>query len=252
MPEPAPGVLSASFARVLVWDAPTRVCHWLLVVCFAGAYGTANRGGWEWVHATLGYTASGLVLFRILWGLCGTRYVRFSHSIQRPAAVITYLAQLPYGWSKRYLGHSPASALLVIFFLALALVVCASGWAQRSSTPSMDFGGRLHAAAAGTMLATIGLHMTFILFSSWRSGENLLLSLITGTKWGTPSEAIPSARPRVALLLLAAVLGFWLYQWVSFSGGGRAPEKPIPVVQMTLHFEDVAHLPHHRHAHPAC
>ena len=252
MPESAPGVLSPSFTRVLVWDAPTRVCHWLLAVCFAGAYWTADQEDWESVHATLGCTASGLVLFRILWGFWGTRYARFAHSLQGPAAVARYLAQLPYGWSKRYMGHSPASAISVMVFLALALVLCVSGWAQRAATPSMGFVASLHEVTANMVVSAIGLYMAYILFSSWRSGENLLLALVTGTKFGTANEAIPSARYRVALLLLAAVLGFWLYQWVSFSGGGRATEKPIPVVQTTLHFEDVVHPTHHRHAHPAC
>ena len=62
--------------KILAWDAPVRVFHWLLVLCFAGAYITADSERWRLVHVSLGYTMGGLVAFRILWGLTGTRYAR--------------------------------------------------------------------------------------------------------------------------------------------------------------------------------
>ena len=70
--------------RILVWDAPTRLFHWLLALSFLGAYLTAESEQWRLVHITLGYTMAALVGFRLVWGMVGTRYARFSASYGPP------------------------------------------------------------------------------------------------------------------------------------------------------------------------
>ena len=73
-----PHAPQAGTRRVLVWDAPVRLFHWLTVLSFAGAYLTAESERWRLLHVTLGYTLAGLVVFRLLWGLVGTRHARFA------------------------------------------------------------------------------------------------------------------------------------------------------------------------------
>ena len=68
--------------RVLVWDAPVRVFHWLMVASFAGAWLSAESERWRLLHVTLGYTLAGLVVFRVLWGLVGTRHARFASFVR--------------------------------------------------------------------------------------------------------------------------------------------------------------------------
>ena len=72
-----------------------RVFHWLMVLSFAGAYLTAESERWRLLHVTLGYTMAGLVGFRILWGLVGTRHARFASFVRGPAAVKRYLLAHP-------------------------------------------------------------------------------------------------------------------------------------------------------------
>ena len=67
--------------RILVWDAPVRLFHWLTVLSFAGAWLTAESERWRLLHVTLGYTLAGLVVFRLLWGLVGTRHARFATQV---------------------------------------------------------------------------------------------------------------------------------------------------------------------------
>ena len=73
---------------ILVWDAPVRVFHWLMVACFATAYLTAETERWRLLHVTLGTTMAGLVVFRLLWGLLGTRHARFASFVLGPAAAM--------------------------------------------------------------------------------------------------------------------------------------------------------------------
>lgn len=209
LPSPEP----PGFQRVLVWDAPVRVFHWLMAACFAGAYLTAGEEGWGDVHQTLGYTMGGLVVFRIAWGFAGTRYARFASFVRGPGAIAACLRGMPRGWGKRHIGHSPAGAVSIIALLLLTLAAAVSGWASGGNAAAHGWWQELHEGAAIAMLALVGLHIAGVAYDSWRAGENLARSMISGTKLGVPGEAIRSAWYSVALLMVAATAGFWGYQW---------------------------------------
>ena len=53
--------------KVLVWDLPTRVFHWLLVVSFVGAYLSAESERLQIIHITFGYTLAGLIALSVLF-----------------------------------------------------------------------------------------------------------------------------------------------------------------------------------------
>ncbi|WP_454909509.1 cytochrome b/b6 domain-containing protein [Variovorax gossypii] len=218
------GHAALGFDQVLVWDAPVRVFHGLMIICFVGAWLTAKQEGWRTVHATLGYTMIGLVAFRIAWGFAGTRYARFTNFVRGPSAVLGCLRAMGHGSARRHIGHSPVGALFVLAMLLLTLVVGGSGWASEGGLVVSQW-GTFHEVAASTMLALAGLHIVGAVFGSWRAGESLMRSVFTGTKLGFRSESIPSARNGVALLIVAAVVGFWWYQWQS-GDAAAADAKP--------------------------
>ena len=103
---------------VLVWDLPVRVFHWLLVISFAGAWLTAESEAQQMLHYAFGYSACALILFRIVWGVIGTRYARFSHFIKGPTDTWHHIKSLVTGkGSLRFgsnLGHNPAGALAMV------------------------------------------------------------------------------------------------------------------------------------------
>ena len=70
-------------ARCRVWDPLVRVFHCALVVAFAAAWLTADE--LQPVHEIAGYTVAGLVAFRLVWGLVGSRYARFTQFLKGPA-----------------------------------------------------------------------------------------------------------------------------------------------------------------------
>jgi len=82
---------------VLVWDFPVRVFHWLLVISFAGAWLTAESEAQQMIHYAFGYSACALILFRIFWGLVGTRYARFSQFIKGPTETMQHIKALISG-----------------------------------------------------------------------------------------------------------------------------------------------------------
>lgn len=214
--------------RVLIWDAPVRVFHWLLVLSFAGAYLTAESERWRLVHVTLGYTMAGLVAFRVLWGFVGTRHARFPSFVRGPAAVARYLRGLSGGRSEQGAGHNPAGALAIIALLGMTVVVTAAGWATYT-----DVGGgwleELHEVAANVMLAIVGVHVAGVLLGSWLHRENLIGAMVTGRKRARPEDAVRSVWHSVAVLMLAAVLGFWWTQWHSGAPTGAGNDAAASV-----------------------
>ena len=201
-------------ASTLVWDAPVRVFHWLLVLSFGAAYLTAESERWRLVHVTAGYTMAGLVAFRIVWGLVGTRHARFTDFVRGPRAILAYLKSLVSRHPEHHAGHNPAGALAIVGLLLLAAVTTASGWATYN-----EVGGKwleeVHEAIANGMLLLVIVHVAAVLLSSWLHRENLVGAMIHGRKPAPPQEGIRSAWRSVAALMLVAVLGFWWLQWES-------------------------------------
>ena len=197
---------------VLVWDAPVRVFHWLMVLSFVGAWVTAESERWRLLHVTLGYTMAGLLVFRVLWGLVGTRHARFSDFVRGPRAVSRYVASLLRGQPEHHVGHNPAGALAIVALLLLTGVTALSGWAAYE-----ELGGEwleeLHDGVAHAMLALVGVHLAGVLVGSWAHHENLVTAMVTGRKHAPPAEGIARAWRSLAALMLVAVLGFWWLQW---------------------------------------
>lgn len=204
--------MSETKTRILVWDAPVRVFHWLLVLSFAGAYLTAESERWRLLHVSLGYTMGGLLAFRILWGLLGTRHARFTSFVRGPAAVMRYLRSLLSKQPEHHVGHNPAGAIAIVLLLLLGGTVVASGWATYN-----DLGGEwleeLHEGAANVMLALVGVHVVAVALSSWLHRENLVRAMVTGQKEGAPEDGIHRPWRPLAMLVLLAALGFWWLQW---------------------------------------
>jgi len=220
--------------KILVWDAPVRVFHWLMVASFAGAWLTAESERWRMLHVTLGYTMAGLVAFRILWGLVGTRHARFPSFVRGPATVARYVRGILHGRPEHYTGHNPAGALAILALLGLSIAITASGWATFN-----EIGGKIlekgHEAAATIMLALVGVHVAGAIFSSWLHRENLIGAMISGRKPGPPQEALRSAWRTVAALMLVAVLGFWWLQYQSVPTGSGLADLALASAKVRQH-----------------
>ncbi|MYN44835.1 cytochrome B [Pseudoduganella sp. FT93W] len=194
-----------------VWDLPLRLFHWLLALCFSGAYLTAELEDWRVLHVTLGYTVAGLVLFRLLWGIWGTQHARFASFVRGPQAVMAYLRTLLTGRPAHYTGHNPAGAVAIVLMLALALLLTVAGWLLYTERVG-EWMEEVHESLANLMLLVVFVHIGAVLLSSRLHGENLVRAMLTGMKAGRPDDASQPPRTLIALLLLAAVLAFWWLQ----------------------------------------
>ncbi len=199
---------------IRVWDAPTRVFHWLFVFCFAGAYLTSESERWSLVHITLGYSLGGLIAFRLVWGFVGTRYARFTNFVQGPAAVVRYAKSMASGKPQHFVGHNPVGAVAIVLLILSGIAIVATGYAAFNEIGG-EWVAELHEVSSHIMLILVGIHIVGVIVASRLHRENLARAMVTGNKQGSASEGISRLWVSVAVLLLAAVLAFWYLQLVA-------------------------------------
>lgn len=200
--------------QILVWDFPTRIFHWLLVASFIMAYLTSESERLRDWHMVSGYLLVGLILFRLVWGIIGTKYAKFRDFVRGPAAVLDYLNGLFSKESKHYVGHNPAGAIAIVLLLTCGLGMGVTGWLLFN-----DFGGSFveegHEALASIMLTVVIVHVLGVMLSSFLHKENLVRAMVTGYKFGDTSLAIKYQHVLLGLLLLT---GFFYAGYALFSG----------------------------------
>ena len=194
--------------RILVWDVPTRVFHWLLVTSFAGAYLTAESERTRDIHVMLGYTLLGLIAFRVLWGFFGTRYAQFKSFLFKPGEVVAYLLSLVKGKAAHYVGHNPAGSVSVWLLLSLGISLGVTGVMLLQEDVG-DSVVNIHAVATKIMLAVVFLHLCGVLVSSVLHRENLVRSMVTGFKTAEPDQGIRRSYAWLGAIMLLIVAAYW-------------------------------------------
>jgi cytochrome b len=220
---------------VRVWDLPTRLFHWALAVCIIGLVITGNIGGnWMNWHLRLGYAVLTLLLFRLVWGLVGGRWSRFSSFLYSPGSLLRYLRG--QGDVSHRVGHSPLGALSVFALLAVLLLQVGTGLISDDeiafSGPLVRFvSGDTIASATGyhknigkfIVMGLVILHLLAILFYKLVQKQSLVRPMVVGDK--QLSVAAPNARDSAGSRLLALVVlgicaGFvrWVVNLGAFAG----------------------------------
>jgi cytochrome b len=218
VPPPLP---SHGRARIRVWDAPTRIVHWLLVVLILASWWTAETGRMEW-HRWSGYTLLGLVIFRVYWGVAGASTARFSQFVRGPRAIASYLQG---GWAVAS-GHNPLGALSVVALLGLLATQVVLGLfavdvdgiesGPLSTFVSFEAGraaAHWHEDIFNVLMALILLHVVAVIYYVFFRKQPLVAAMVHG-KRAYPEPQPPPMQPAsmVRLLLgitLATALTWW-------------------------------------------
>jgi cytochrome b len=213
--------------KVRVWDLPTRLFHWALVVCIVGLAITGYQGGaaMDW-HARIGYAVFALLLFRVVWGFLGGRWSRFASFIYSPQSVVNYLRGKAH--PDHLIGHNPLGAGSVFAMLALLLAQVATGLV---GDDEISFTGPLNKfvdSAKGLaatwyhkrigqwlILALIVLHIGAILYYLWKKNDNLIRPMVHGDKVvrtavGPSRDDLASRMVALGVLALCAGAVAWI------------------------------------------
>lgn len=199
---------------ILVWDIPTRIFHWLLVICFTGAWLTSESERLQMIHYAFGYSAVALVLFRLVWGLIGTKYARFTQFIKGPKQILSHFKDTLSGNRHAIVGHNPAGGLVMVALMLIILLIGLTGYLSVKEFLG-DFMSEAHEAIASLALALVIIHVAAAVIMSLVQKENLVRAMINGKKQGMPEQAIRFPQYLIGILL---VLGWGYCFYLVFSG----------------------------------
>ncbi|SHL62419.1 cytochrome b/b6 domain-containing protein [Roseibium suaedae] len=173
-PAPAGGM-------VRVWDPLVRIFHWSLVALVAIAWLTGDEI--QKVHEPVGYVIVGLLAFRLVWGVIGSRFARFTSFVRGPGTTLGYLRDIASRRASRHLGHNPAGAAMIVALILVLSGTALTGYLQTTDAFwGVDWVSGLHEVLANLVLVLVGLHVLGVLVASLEHGEDLVKSMITGLK----------------------------------------------------------------------
>ena len=219
--------------RVRVWDLPTRLFHIALIVCMVGAFVTVKAGSlWMDWHVRFGLAMGVLIVFRLIWGVVGPRYARFSTFISGPGRIRDYLRNP----ANHMAGHNPLGAWSVILLLAVLGFQAFSGlfttddiltsgplaYLDSAWTAALT---NLHKANEWVMLGVVGVHVLAVLFYQLILRKNLIGPMLHGDATLAATRPVEAAADHIGVRLLAALLIIALALcawWLSGLGAGEA------------------------------
>lgn len=200
-------------ARIRIWDLPTRLFHWVIVLLVPAMWASQKFGKMD-LHILLGEIMLGLVLFRIIWGLIGSSTARFAGFVRGPAAAIRYLR----GRTKAALGHNPLGGWSVVIMLLLLATQVGLGLfatdedslyeGPLSHLVSYDNARILahrHETIFYILLGFIALHILAILYYALVRRDDLVGPMVTGRGGARDDGAQMAAAPWWRFLLAAGL-----------------------------------------------
>ncbi|MBL8429577.1 MAG: cytochrome b/b6 domain-containing protein [Dechloromonas sp.] len=222
--------------RIRLWDLPTRLFHWLLVLAVVASVVTGQLGGKLIdLHGKIGLAIVGLIAFRIVWGFAGSTYARFAQFFPTPGKIKSYL-----NGEWRGLGHNPLGALSVFGLIFLLTAQTLSGLFANDDIafvgPLYDLISKslsnrlsgLHELLSNVLIALVVLHVAAIAFYSHVKKDKLIKPMLTGWKEGATGESAKGGGV-LALIVALTIAGTAIYG----ASGAWLPEPPLPQTMET-------------------
>lgn len=199
-----------------VYDLPLRFFHWLFVSFFVVSFIIGKTVDDDSVifsyHMISGILLTGLVIWRLGWGLVGSRHSRFSNFSLNPRELKDYFMGLLSGSRQKWAGHNPASSWASLTMFALALGLGTTGYLMTSGQGNNFELEDIHELLAHGFLVVVLLHVAGLVLHTLRHKDGIAFSMIDGNKSDVElDQAIPSTRRGASVILIGLVLASAVY-----------------------------------------
>ena len=205
-----------SKSRVLVWDLPLRIWHWLFAIAVLTALATGLIEPFQYieVHQWAGISIVCLLVFRITWGLWGSVYARWSKYWTSPRAFVNHF----FGKGTATPHTAPGIVLVVVLMLA-ALTQAVTGLFMTDdiffdgplypyiSSDIADIVDDIHENMWRVVIAAIGIHLIAHFVYGVVLRDSTSLSMITGYK----RVALPPTNNRWPQAYISVVLAVVMF-----------------------------------------
>jgi cytochrome b len=211
--------MSGSTRLVKVWDAPTRLFHWVVAILVGFSWFSMHES-WMQLHFLSGYTILTLLLFRLVWGFVGSDTARFRRFLKSPIAALRHLRRIGRREPDREIGHNAAGGWMVLVLLVLLLVQALTGLCANDDImnegPLAHVVGKswsnwlsnVHSINFTLIEIAIALHVLAVLAYAVLKRQDLVRPMVTGRKRLPAGMRGPwSASPWLAIPLLVLAAG---------------------------------------------
>lgn len=215
---------------VRVWDLPTRLFHWALVLLVTASLVTGEFDSilgattLEW-HKRSGLAILALLAFRLLWGFAGGTHARFASFLRGPRNVIGYAKGLLAGREQAEgAGHNPLGGWSVIAMLSALAVQVSTGLflvdedygfegplARYASSAVADFLAEVHEVNYGVIGTLVALHLAAIAWYTVVKRQDLVRAMVTGVRRLAPGteDSRGGGLATAAAIAIAAGAAVW-------------------------------------------
>lgn len=196
--------------RMMVWDSPIFITHWLLAFCFVGAILTQESEKLRLVHVTLGYTMLGIVGFRLIWGFIGSKYARFTTIKPRFLRVRENIQAILSGNKEFSIGLNAIGFVAAYLLMGLVLLVSASGYLVFNEI-GPELISEIHELVGNLLITVVVVHVVSIVLNAMYQRIQKANAEVA-TKIGVLAQR---ARPYkwVTIIILLIVIYFWGIQF---------------------------------------
>ncbi|MBT4762071.1 MAG: DUF4405 domain-containing protein [Bdellovibrionaceae bacterium] len=233
--------------KIKVYDLPTRLFHWLFVLLFLSSFFIAkyiDDDSWIYAyHMLSGLLMAFLIILRVVWGLVGSKYARFSSFRLAPRELVDYLSSIVNSKTRRYVGHNPASsyAAIAMFLLTIGLVITGL---LMSFGIFEDFFEEIHELLSNSFVIIAILHVAGLVFHEIKHKDGLVFSIVTGKKdLVGQKEGIGNNHLFAGIIFVGLVLSFIFY----LASNYKSSTQKLNLFGTQVRLGETEHGEHNKH-----
>lgn len=189
--------MDTGMTKSYIYPLANRLTHGVMALSLLLAYALVDFDRIFYYHGVFGVVFFLAIIFRILWGMFGSKYSRFSDFHFK--GLKSYLFSV-FGEKKSYIAHNPASSIAIVLMLILGVLTCLSGlvlWGEKEgggifsslffSYHSLNSFAKLHEVFANSLVIVVCVHICGALIDRIIHKNDSLQAIITGYK-NTPKQ----------------------------------------------------------------
>ncbi|MBI2719292.1 MAG: cytochrome b/b6 domain-containing protein [Rhizobiales bacterium] len=209
-------------SEFFIWDLPTRLFHWVLVIGVAVALytGFLAPASWLGIHLFAGYAIAVLIVFRLVWWKFGFEYSRLAALVAAIRRLPQFLPALIRLKPPHSAGHNPAGSAMIALLIATLSLIVVTGFMVEGGQEKqgvlagvLDYAAgstarNLHSLSANLLLGLIAVHLAGVAVETVLQRTPLVRGMISGRlplPLHVVNPAPRPARPLAAAFILSAI-----------------------------------------------
>lgn len=183
--------------KTYVWSFLGRLSHWLLALSFFACYISSFYENLLLLHVSLGFFVLAMLLKKIVWGLIGPRYARWSdYKFALKDLKLYFKRKIEDRYREIEAGHNPASSWFAFLITWIGIFACVSGlilygvqeakgvlsFLNKDYFTHMYIYEQIHIILVYIMLTMIFFHIAGVLIEQFYHKTNIIMAMVTGYK----------------------------------------------------------------------